>query len=237
MYTGKLMLPLVAQRLIQDYVPVRAPEIQVGDTRIYEVLAELGAFYSHRKINETISTQITAIEGDRIDFNFSGRGGGKNFVYDKTLNEISFNGDGTIDSVLAHGVDSLFPYVYAHDFPLLPGNKWHKTSTRIFTYTKNGTEQMATEHLTVTRTALGWERDIGRLDGVMVDGLKLRIETHSDLAIGSGSVRITRTNTEWYVPAAQRSVLIRNQTDLLNKKNRTSRSITAIRLVNFIPTN
>ena len=233
------MLPLVAQRLVQDYVPVRAPEIQVGDTRIYEVLAELGAFYSHRTINETISTQITAIEGDRIDFNFSGRGGGKNFVYDKTLNEISFKGDDTIDSVLVHGVDSLFPYVYAHDFPLLPGNKWHKTSTRIFTYTKNGPEQMATEHLTVTGTALGWERDIGRLDGVMVDGLKLRIETHSDLAIGSGSesVRITRTNTEWYVPAAQRSVLIRNQTDLLNKKNQTSRSVTTIRLVNFIPTN
>ena len=239
-YTGKLTLPLVAQRLVQDYLPVHAPRLRVGDGSAYEVLAELGEFYSHKTINETMSIQVTAIKGDQISFNISGRGGGEQLVYDRELNEILFKGDDAIDSVVSHGVDSLFPFVYAHDFPLRPGKKWHKSSARILIATKpkNGREEeeRAIEHLTVTGSALGWERAIGRLDGEMVDGLKLRIETRSDLSIGSQSVRITRASTEWYVPAAQRSVLIRNQSDFLSK-NGKSRSVATMRLVNFIPNN
>ncbi|MBL0228977.1 hypothetical protein [Thermomonas sp.] len=124
-------------------------------------------------------------------------------------------------------------------FPCYQGNKWHKISTTIFTYTQT-VQNNGNWHLTVTGTALGWERDIGRLDGVMVDGLKLKIETQPDETIGDQEQNPCESRErpqEWYVPAARRSVLIRNQTDLLNKKNQTSRSVTTIRLVNFIPTN
>ncbi len=241
-YTGKLTLPSAAQRMVQDYVPVYAPEPRVGDTSIYEASAELvtSTNYTNYKaaMNEPITIHVTAIEDERINFNVSGRIGGEQLVYDKKLNAILFNGDDAIEMVTKFGVDSIFPYVYAHDFPLRPGKKWNKTGTRtLIERTKDGRELTSTENLTVTGTALGWERNIGRLDGVMVDGLKLRIQARADLIESPrSSVQITRTTTEWYVPAAKRSVLIRNQSDFVIESG-TSRSVATMRLVNFIPTN
>ena len=92
----------------------------------------------------------------------------------------------------------------------------------------------AADRYTIVGNVLGWEHNIGRLDGVMVDGLKLSIET--TIADSSGKVSSIDTTKEWYVPAAGRSVVIRSVISNPNDYNGAFTETSTSRLTNFIPT-
>ncbi len=246
-YTGKLTLPLVAQRLIQDYVPVRAPEIQVGDVWTYE------NFYSdNRSTNTTSSRQtntVTAIEGDRVTvtqpqpqlgglilqfqkvFDRQGNLVGVDTTYGKRRDFEAYEG--------THHKQTYSPPIRLYDFPLIPGKAWRSISTTKAPQLSSGasTVHEITQRMTVTGKVLGWERNIGRLDDVEVDGLKLRIEECVETIGNDGATTetSTTTSTEWYVPAAERSVVTRSVTPNPNDYRGASVMSVTSRLISFVP--
>lgn len=233
-YMGKLTLPLVAQRLLQDYVPVHAPDIQVGDAWTYE-------HSDPNNRNPTIplsrsTYRVTAMEGDRVTVTQEHPGSYRTIhVYAGQQN--------LIESRYIHADESTFlktvcdPPQREYDFPLLPGKAWGSISSCKSSKPSGSADSIheIPHRTTVTGKVLGWERNIGRLDTVEVDGLKLRIETIHE-AIGDNgatTVHSTITSTEWYVPAAGRSVIVRQT--LRMPKNSNEDQIAMSRLVNFIP--
>ncbi|MBP8647671.1 MAG: zinc ribbon domain-containing protein [Thermomonas sp.] len=218
-YTGKLTLPLVAQRLVQDYVPVHAPEFQVGDNSSYEwsftqVDGGVNTYLVTHKVIDIQSDQVTMeIATPHAKF--------RRQVYNRQMNIAE-------DS---HDLQTFNPPLRNYDFPLLPGKSWNATSTLT---SKDHGEEVEIGRITVSGEVLGWEHGIGRLNGVIVDGLKLKIKTVIEPTEPS---RVTNEpsvstrmqwRTEWYVPSAGRSVVARESSDWLDYKK-------TIRLVNFIP--
>ena len=246
-YTGTLMLPLAAQRLIQDYVPVRAPEIQVGDVWTYE------NFYSDNRSTNTTSSRltntVTAIEGDRVTitqpqpqqdglvlqfqkvFDRQGNLVGVDTTYGKRRYFEAYAG--------THHKQTYSPPIRLYDFPLIPGKAWRSISTTKAPQLSSGasTVHEITQRMTVTGKVLGWERNIGRLDDVEVDGLKLRIEESVETIGNDGATTetSTTTSTEWYVPAAGRSVVIRSVTPVPNDYRGASVMSVTSRLISFVP--
>jgi len=242
-YTGKLMLPLVAQRLVQDYVPVQAPEFQVGDTWTYE---DSSSDNRHPTVTSSRHTyRVTSIEGDRVTVTPEDSGRDTRFsVYDTQRNLIEshtvFGKQPSFEAYEGiHHKSTYSPPWRGYDYPLTPGKTWHAISTYNSPQLTGGANTIheITGRMTVTGNVLGWERNIGRLDGVMVDGLKLKIEQTVETIGDSGATTVTYTTTatEWYVPAAGRSVVMRSTTHMPNTWNGDQTETS--RLVNFIPTN
>ncbi len=239
-YFGKLTLPTAAQRLVQDYVPVRAPEFHVGDASTYQ----LSFGDSDRNINEedSISFKVTSIEENYVAFEYDASKIGPNkiaidkdtFTYSRKPNEVKVeygDGDDLVETVLL-GVGLPGATQFGYDFPLRPGKTWQEKFS--MTSKGQGGERKRDANLVISGQVLGWERNIGRLDGVMVDGLKLRIDVTTKFdKDGSSGFTWTTTRTQWYVPAARQSVVIRS----FSHSNDTPRTLTLTqRLTNFIPT-
>lgn len=202
-YQGQLTLPSTMQGTVQEYIPVHAPEFHVGDTANYE---RTFATNSTARIE---TWRVTKIEDDYITITEEKKA---HSVPDFTV----FDRSGKLVRMRKAIPD---PPLGTFDFPLMPGKTW-STSSAI----KNRAGRLLTEkHITANGKVLGWERNIGRLDGVLVDGLKLRIEvTERDFPI---------THILWYVPTARWPVVIR-RTDRW-EDNQSSSS--TYRLTNFTP--
>lgn len=210
-YGGKLPIPPSAYRirLLQDWLPVRAPEWQVGDTWTYENSFG-GVPYDAdvMTINGPLQYRVTAVAGDRVNVAVTSSSGFTSFVWDKQGNLVENKDLDMSGGDLSRASKTFDPPLRWFDFPLRTGKTWQATSTanvEAFSNWYNGKDgagsKQAPESATVIVRVLGWERDIGELDGVAVDGLKIT----TDVIDSNG--KLVEKATEWYVPAAGRSVL------------------------------
>lgn len=243
-YQGKLTMPRVAQRLVQDYVPVRVPEFNVGDSWVYETTTSDSR--DPREFTGRDTYQVNDISGDRITMAPMRDG------TDEHVRVMNLYGN-EIEDTVTYGRERFFeqyegeqytesynPPLRYYDFPLLPGKTW--TSSTIYnapSRTSGSNEITVTPtKLTITGKVIGWEYDIGRLDGVMVDGLKIQREIKAEqLGRHVGDAASITTATEWYVPSAGRAVLRRSVMPFPNDYRGPSAFNTTEKLTNFIPSN
>ena len=231
-YMGKLPLPPYMQNMAQKHVPaydsenqasVYEPEIKLGNSWTYEETYTMSGGYAGVSGYDAgvcnITNTVKAISGEHVTvIPTSDCGSGDQYVYDRKMN--------LVENKMSNGFTRVYnPPLSRYDFPLFPGKTWEATST--YGLKEKGG---ALYRITTTGTVLGWERNIGHLDGVLVDGLKLRIET-KEVAIDYNSVDIA-VNMEWYVPAAGRSVVIRTVERRPSDGGRAERTHV---LTNFVP--
>jgi hypothetical protein len=211
-YTGKLPVPTSAYRIrpLQDWLPVPAPEWKVGDSWVYE--STFGGVSSPKDVmaaNGKLEFRVAMIDGDRIKVRVAGSSGATFLAYDRQGNLAGSEDLDTTGGDFSRAARRFDPPLHWRDFPLRTGKTWQVTSKgkiRVVSTWYSDDKQasaasIAPKSATVSGRVLGWERDIGTLDGEMVDGLKIRTEVVDD------NGKLVQTMTEWYVPAAGRAVL------------------------------
>lgn len=231
-YTGEIPIPHAAYgiRFAQNWLPVHTSELHVGDIWVYESsfsgVSDEGDVMTQQG---TLEYRVTAMDGDRVTVAVTSSSGLTSFIYDRQGNLIENQRLDTSGNDFSRASHSFDPPLHWYSFPLTTGKTWQTTSTgdiKAFSDWYNYEKKIESGKPnagTVIVKVLGWERDIGTLDDVPVDGLKMRTE------IIDSNGKPVHNATEWYVPAAGRSVLQKIEFTYGYKNSATRR------LTNFTP--